>query len=147
MRFLRIGTVNEIFYGRAKMKLYLYFLHLQFTCPWFQKTSAWAAFTAKCMKHGELCSDRQVIYQASSSVRVQKHFLGTWNGGHGFSCMVAIVQGLRKSCCIPKAMVSWERRMWNALTEREVLAALERLRFEIQVHNNTRCRVNSFLIY
>jgi len=31
------------------------------------------------------------------------------------------------SCCIPKAMVGWKRRMWNALTEREVLSALEHL--------------------
>ena len=31
----------------------------------------------------------------------------------------------REMCRIPKAMVGWERRMWNALTEREVLSALE----------------------
>ena len=42
------------------------------------------------------------------------------------------------SCCIPKAMVGWERRMWNALTAREVLRALEHLRIEIQVHSNSR---------
>ena len=39
-------------------------------------------------------------------------------------------------------MVDWERRMWNALTEREVSSALEHLRTEIQVHNNSRLRVN-----
>jgi len=52
--------------------------------------------------------------------------------------MEAIVQGLRKSSCIPKAMVCWECRTWNALTEREVLSALEHLRIDIQVHSNSR---------
>ena len=28
-------------------------------------------------------------------------------------------------CCIPKAIVGWERRMWNVSTERELLSALE----------------------
>jgi hypothetical protein len=46
------------------------------------------------------------------------------------------------SCCIPKAMVGWERRMWNALTEREVLSVLEFLRIEIRVHSNSRCCAN-----
>jgi hypothetical protein len=40
--------------------------------------------------------------------------------------------------CIPKAMVGWELRMWNALAEREALSALEHLRIEIQVHSNSR---------
>jgi hypothetical protein len=39
-------------------------------------------------------------------------------------------------------MVVWERRMWNVLTEKEVLNALEHLRIEIHVHNNTRWCVN-----
>jgi len=39
-------------------------------------------------------------------------------------------------CCIPKAMVGWGRRMWNALVEREALSALEQLRIKIQVHYN-----------
>jgi hypothetical protein len=43
-----------------------------------------------------------------------------------------------KLYCIPKAMVGWERRMWNALGEREALSALEHLRIEIQVHSNSR---------
>jgi hypothetical protein len=30
-----------------------------------------------------------------------------------------------KKCCIPKAMVGWERRMWEVLAEKEVLNALE----------------------
>ena len=42
------------------------------------------------------------------------------------------------SCCIPKAMVGWERRMWEVLTEREVLNALENLRIKIHDHSNTR---------
>ena len=42
-----------------------------------------------------------------------------------------------KKCCIQKAMVGWERRMWEVLTEREVLNALEHLRIEIHVHSNT----------
>jgi len=41
-------------------------------------------------------------------------------------------------CCIPKAMVGWGRRMWNALVEREALSALEQLRIKIQVHYNWR---------
>jgi len=41
-------------------------------------------------------------------------------------------------CCISKAMVGWEQRMWYALTEREVLSVLEHLRIEIQVHRNSR---------
>jgi len=53
----------------------------------------------------------------------------------------------KSRCSIPKAMVGWERRMWNTLTEREVLSALEHLRIEIQVHSTTRCCENSFLIY
>ena len=32
-------------------------------------------------------------------------------------------------------MVGWELRMWNVLTAREVLSALEHLRIEIHVHN------------
>jgi len=40
-------------------------------------------------------------------------------------------------------MAGWECRMWNVLTEREVLSLSEHLRIEIQVHSNTRC----FLIY
>jgi hypothetical protein len=48
---------------------------------------------------------------------------------------------------IPKAMLGWERRMWNALTEREVLSALEHLKIEIKIHSNSRCCVTSFLIY
>jgi len=51
--------------------------------------------------------------------------------------MEAIVQGLRKSCT-PKAMVGWECRVWNMLTEREVFSALEHLRIEIHVHSNSR---------
>jgi hypothetical protein len=43
---------------------------------------------------------------------------------------------LEVRCSIPKAMVGWERRMWNALTERKVLSALEHLRIELQVHSN-----------
>jgi len=43
-------------------------------------------------------------------------------------------------------MVGWERKMWNVLTEREVLSVLERLRIEIHVYNTRRC-VNSFFIY
>jgi hypothetical protein len=42
------------------------------------------------------------------------------------------------SCCIPKAMVGWERRMWEELTEREVLNASEHLRIKPHVHSNTR---------
>jgi hypothetical protein len=38
----------------------------------------------------------------------------------------------------PKGDGGWERRMWKALTEREVLCALEHLRIEIQVHRNSR---------
>jgi len=41
-------------------------------------------------------------------------------------------------CRIPKAMVGWERRMWNALAEREALSALEHLRIKIQVHCHSR---------
>jgi len=37
----------------------------------------------------------------------------------------------RHHCCIPKAMVGWERRMRSTLTEREGLSALEHLRIEI----------------
>ena len=55
---------------------------------------------ARCMKHGELCRDCQVVYQASSSVRVQRLFLGKWtsvalrvNGGHGCLCMGSISSG------------------------------------------------------
>jgi len=40
-------------------------------------------------------------------------------------------------CCIPKAMVGWERRMRSS-NEREGLSALEHLRIEIQVHSNSR---------
>jgi hypothetical protein len=35
-------------------------------------------------------------------------------------------------------MVGWERRMWNALAEREALSALEHFGIEIQVHSNSR---------
>ena len=31
-------------------------------------------------------------------------------------------------CCILKAMVGWERRIWKVLTENEVLSAFEHLR-------------------
>jgi hypothetical protein len=41
-------------------------------------------------------------------------------------------------CFIPKAMVGWERRMWNVLSEMEVLSAVEHLRIEIKVDSNTR---------
>jgi len=50
-------------------------------------------------------------------------------------------------CCIPKAMVGWERRMRSTLTEREGLSALEHLRIEIQVHSNALWGVNNCLIY
>ena len=50
-------------------------------------------------------------------------------------------------CCIPKAMVGWERRMRSTLTEKDGLSALEHLRIEIQVHSNLRWGVNNCLIY
>ena len=66
-----------------------------------------------------------------------------------FLCLIIVIYRhiTEWLCCIPKALVGWERRMWNALTEREVLSALEHLRIEIQVHRKSRWCVNSFLIY
>jgi hypothetical protein len=58
-----------------------------------------------------------------------------------------VISNFRMSCCIPKAMVGWERRMRSTLTEREGLSALEHLRIEIQVHSNSRWGVNNCLIY
>ena len=49
-----------------------------------------------------------------------------------------MLYGLKTYCCITKAMVEWERRMWEVLTEREVLSALEHLRIEIKDHSSTR---------
>jgi len=40
-------------------------------------------------------------------------------------------------CCIPKANVAWERRMWNLLTERKVMSALEHLKIETEFHSST----------
>ena len=39
-------------------------------------------------------------------------------------------------CCIPKAMVGWERRMYNRRPRGKSLSALEHLRIEIQVPRN-----------
>ena len=44
-------------------------------------------------------------------------------------------------------MVGWERRMWEVLTEMEVLSALEHLRIEIKFHGNIKWRVNISFIY
>lgn len=40
-------------------------------------------------------------------------------------------------CCISKTVVGWERRMLEALTDREVLSAVETLRIAIHVCTTT----------
>jgi hypothetical protein len=54
---------------------------------------------------------------------------------------------LHPMSCIPKAMVGSERRVWEELTEREVLNASEHSRITPHVHSNTRRWVNNTLVY
>jgi hypothetical protein len=61
--------------------------------------------------------------------------------------VISCVGDTEASCCIPKVMVVWERRMRSTLTERKALSALEHLRIESQFHNNSQLCVNIFLIY